>query len=116
VGQTASFEDAFNWICDAHSGSCCPRPNSLPTALHTRGVMVTPPSLPANIHDASHQGQDGLLPADASEAGAGAFAMALGVTSVAAGYSDPKTCEDGLYCHVASTVGGGIGGHARSEG
>jgi hypothetical protein len=80
------------------------------------GVMVTPPSLPANIHDASPQGQDGLLLANASEADAGAFAAALGVTSVAAGYSDPKTCEDGLYCNVAPTVGGGIGGHARSEG
>jgi hypothetical protein len=80
------------------------------------GVMVTPPSFPASIHDASHQGPDGLLLADASEADAGAFAAALAVTRVAAGYSDPKTCEDGLYCNVAPTVGGGVGGHARSEG
>lgn len=76
--------------------------------------MVTPPSLPANIHDASHQGQDELRLADASEAGAGAFAATLGVTRVAAGYSGPKTCEGGLYCNVAPTVGGGVGGHARS--
>jgi len=56
--------------------------------------MVMPPSLPTNIHDASHQEQAGRLRADASEAGAGALAAAPAIVWVVAGSLDldPMIC------------------------
>jgi hypothetical protein len=66
--------------------------------------MVTPPSPPANIHDVSHQGQDGLRPADASEASVGVPAAALAIGEVAVEYPAPRTYEDGQRYNAAPTV------------
>src|SRR5262249_10979295 len=53
-------------------------------ARFSRGVLrnniagiVMPPSLPASIHGANHQGSDGPLAADALEAGADGLLLAL---------------------------------------
>src|SRR5215510_12775254 len=77
------------------------------------GVMVTPPALPASIPGASHQGRDGPPLADASKAGAGAFAAELVMTRVAAESLVPKPCEGGLCCSAPPTRAGEGAGDAR---
>lgn len=83
----------------------------VPPLCTREGVIVMPPSLPTNIHDASHQEQAGRLRADASEAGAGALAAAPAMVWVAAGSLDLTPCAGGLRCHGTPIhAGGGAGG------
>lgn len=87
-------------------------PPDPPLCTH-EGVMVMPPSLPTNIHDASHQEQAGRLRADASEAGVGALAAAPAILWVVVGSLDLTPCAGGLRCNGTPIHAGGGAGGAR---
>jgi hypothetical protein len=57
-------------------------------------AIVTPPSLQAGIHDATHQGPAGLPPAGAPEAGVGVLAAEQAGAESTAGCLAPTTYED----------------------
>jgi hypothetical protein len=57
-------------------------------------AIVTPPSLQAGIHDATHQGSAGLPPAGAPEAGVGVLAAEQAGAESTAGCLAPTTYED----------------------
>jgi hypothetical protein len=78
-------------------------------------IVIMPSSLPAGIHGANHRETDALPHVDALECGASVLAAALGPVEVAAGYLDPRLCEDDPHHNVAPTRAGRVADGSRSE-
>src|SRR5215813_9368768 len=78
-------------------------------------TVITPPALPAGMHDANHQESDLPPPAGAPESGAGALAAAGAPLDVAAGALAPRPCAGDLRCRVAPTLAEIAAGGARGE-
>ncbi len=75
--------------------------------------MVTPPLLPANIHDASHPRLGGPPHADVPEADADVCVAAPAVMWVTEASLAPRTYADGLRYNARPMRAGDVGGDAR---